>query len=135
MSYSGYLLKVGTSKVQIPDNLILSDKYLVTPQRLVLSAPRDVTGVSHPEVYANQPPIIEFTTPRITNVELAALNTILANAYTDANARLLPITYYNPDFDRYDTAICRQENIQHRILRRTNTTVYYGELRFVFTGV
>ena len=133
MAYAGYLLKVGNTT--IPDEYIISGKYLVTPQSILVSSARDVTGVTHPEVYENKPPIIEFTTPRMTNTELAALNTMIANAYTDANARLLPVTYYNPDFDRYDTAVCRKENIPHRIMRRTADTVYYDELRFVFTGV
>ena len=137
MAFSGYLIKVGTTPVEIPLKYMRAETYQVTPnQRLEWSAERDVTGVLHRETTPNMPPKIEFETPLMTNSDIVALNTILQNAYTVVAERKLPVTYYDPESDTYKTHDCYMPDVHYQIrnVDTVNNVINYEELRYAFIG-
>ena len=137
MAFSGYLIKVGTTPVEIPLKYMRAETYQVTPnQRLEWSAERDVTGVLHRETTPNMPPKIEFETPLMTNSDIVALNTILQNAYTVVAERKLPVTYYDPESDTYKTHDCYMPDVHYQIrnVDTVNNVINYEQLRYAFIG-
>lgn len=138
MAYQGYLLKVGTSLVEVPTQYIEGTTYKVTPnQRMEWSAERDTTGALHRETVENKPPKIEFETiPRLTNTEIGNLMSILRNAYTDADERKLPINFYDPESDSYKTWDCYMPDIEFAIseIDNRNNIIYYEKIRLAFIG-
>lgn len=137
MAFSGYLIKVGTTPVEIPLKYMRAETYTVTPnQRLEWSAERDVTGVLHRETVDNTPPKIEFETPLMTNSDINALNTILKNAYSVAAERKLPVTYYDPESDTYKTHDCYMPDVHYEIrnVDTVNNVINYEQLRYAFIG-
>lgn len=138
MAFSGYLIKVGTgTPVEIPMKYMRAETYSVTPnQRLEWSAERDVTGVLHRETTPNMPPKIEFKTPLTTNTDIAALNTILNNAYSVAAERKLSVEYYDPESDSYKVHNCYMPDVKYEIrnVDSVNNVINYEELRYAFIG-
>ena len=137
MAFSGYLIKVGSPAVEIPLKYMRAETYSVTPnQRLEWSAERDVTGVLHRETTPNMPPKIEFNTPLMTNRDIAALNTILQNAYTVQTERKLPVEYYDPETDSYKTHDCYMPDVKYEIrnVDTAHNVINYEELRYAFIG-
>lgn len=138
MAFSGYLIKVGTgTPVEIPMKYMRAETYSVTPnQRLEWSAERDVTGVLHRETTPNMPPMIEFKTPLMTNTDIAALNTILNNAYSVAAERKLSVEYYDPESDSYKVHNCYMPDVKYEIrnVDSVNNVINYEELRYAFIG-
>lgn len=138
MAFSGYLIKVGTgTPVEIPMKYMRAETYSVTPnQRLEWSAERDVTGVLHRETTPNMPPKIEFKTPLMTNTDIAALNTILNNAYSVSAERKLSVTYYDPESDSYKVHNCYMPDVKYEIrnVDSVNNVINYEELRYAFIG-
>ena len=137
MAFSGYLIKVGSTPVEIPLKYMRAETYTVTPnQRLEWSAERDVTGVLHRETTPNMPPKIEFETPLMTNNDISALNAILQNAFTVAAERKLPVEYYDPETDSYKTHDCYMPDVHYeiRMVDTANNVIHYNELRYAFIG-
>lgn len=137
MAFSGYLIKVGASAVEIPLRYMRAETYSVTPnQRLEWSAERDTTGVLHRETVSNMPPKIEFNTPLMTNSDIAALNAILNAAYSNTAERRLTVNYYDPETDSYKTHECYMPDVQYSIrnVDTVNNVINYEELRYAFIG-
>lgn len=139
MAFSGYLIKVGTgnSKVEIPLKYMRAETYKVTPnQRMEWSAERDTTGVLHRTTVANKPPKIEFETPLMNNTDIAALNTIIQGAYSNADERKLSVEYYDPESNTYKTHTCYMPDVAYKI-RNVDTVknvINYEQLRYAFIG-
>lgn len=137
MAFSGYLIKVGSTPVEIPLKYMRAETYTVTPnQRLEWSAERDVTGVLHRETTPNMPPKIEFETPLMTNNDISALNAILQNAFTVAAERKLHVEYYDPETDSYKTHDCYMPDVHYEIrnVDTVNNVINYEQLRYAFIG-
>ena len=138
MAFQGYLLKVGTSEVEVPTIFIEGTTYKVTPnQRMEWSAERDTTGALHRETVQNMPVKIEFQTiPRLTNADVSLLMSIFANAYTVEAERKLPVTFYDPEKDDYKTEDCYMPDIDFAIseIDVPNQIIYYEQLRIAFIG-
>ncbi len=137
MAFNGYLIKVGSPGVEIPLKYMRAETYTVTPnQRLEWSAERDVTGVLHRETVENKPPKIEFKTPLMTNTDIAALNSIIQSAYSNAAERKLSVKYYDPESNSYKTHECYMPDVAYEIrnVDATKRIINYNELRYAFIG-
>ena len=136
--FQGWLIKVGSGLVEIPTTMIAGETYKISPnQRMEESAERDVTGVLHRETVSNKPVKIEFDTPQmVTNSQVAALNTIFSNAYSNAGERKLLVAYYDPEEDCYKQESCYIPNIEFPI-RNIDTeakVITYDSIRYAFIG-
>ena len=137
MAFSGYLIKVGSSEVEIPLKYMRAETYTVTPnQRMEWSAERDVNGYLHRVTVENQPPKIEFSTPLMTNSDIATLNAIFSAAYSAADERKLTVKYYDPETDSYKTHDCYMPDVHYSIrnVDAANNVINYEELRYAFIG-
>lgn len=138
MAFANYLIKVGSSNVELPTSFIEGTTYKVTPnQRMEWSAERDITGMLHRDTVTNQPPKIEFATiSQLTNTQVARIMSILNNAYSDAAQRKLSVNYYDPESDSYKTHVCYVPDIDFSISRidTTSRTIWYEPIRFAFIG-
>lgn len=137
MAFSGYLIKVGSSEVEIPLKYMRAETYTVTPnQRMEWSAERDVNGYLHRVTVENQPPKIEFSTPLMTNSDIATLNAIFSAAYSVADERKLTVKYYDPETDSYKTHDCYMPDVHYSIrnVDAANNVINYEELRYAFIG-
>ena len=141
MAFTGYLIKVSNAEsgtfVEVPLKYMRAETYSVTPnQRMEWSAERDINGYLHRQTVENMPPKIEFNTPLMTNTEINALNTILANAYSVAAERKLWVQYYDPESDTYKKHECYMPDVQYKIRNAdtVNNVINYEELRYAFIG-
>ena len=135
MAFNGKLieLKTGNSYVNFPMDYIAADSYSITPnQRMESSANRATSGKLVRETVNHTASKIEFETPPITNKEVAAMNLLFSNAFTNALKREMDIRYYDPETDTYKEGHIYMPDTQYPIYRvdlNTNT-IYYQKLRF-----
>lgn len=136
MAYAGYLIKVGGANgVILPMDCIAFDSYKSTPdQRMESQATRSVTGLLHRTTVEHTATKIEFSTPPITNRQLATLNAIFRSHYTNALERKLTINYYDQETDSYRDAECYMPDVDYEInhINNDTNTVYYNSIRFAF---
>lgn len=136
MAYNGYLIKLGGSSGQIlPNRFIAIENYSCTPnQRMESKANRAVTGLLHRTTVEHTATKIEFTTPMLTNVELAELNTMLRTHFSNTLERKITIQYYDQETDTYKTGECYMPDVQYKIMRidKDTNTVYYEGIRYAF---
>jgi len=132
VAYANYLLKANGT--EITPGYIQLDTYKVTPnQRLELSAERDTDGVLIRSTVSNRPTKIEFKTPSLTSTQMAALMTILTNAYSSVAERKLSLNYYVPDLNAYQTGNFYVPDIDYTIYRIVNSsTLQYDPTRIAF---
>ena len=136
--FQGWLVKVGSGLTLIPTKYIAAETYKITPdQRMEETAERDVTGKLHRETVENMPVKIEFETPpMLSNTDVAALNTILSNAYSSAPERKLLVAYYDPEEDAYKQEYCYVPNVDYPIrnIDVTGKKITYDAIRYAFIG-
>ena len=137
MAYSGYLIKLkGGTAENLPLKYVALESYSCTPdQRMESKATRATTGVLRRTTVAHKPTKIEFETPAMmTNKDVAALNTLIQEHYTDALQRKLTIEYYDMETDTYRDATCYMPDVQYKIVRIDKATnlVYYDKIRYAF---
>lgn len=137
MAFTGQLveLKTGANYVPFPLKMIKSESYKVTPdQRMEASASRSTTGVLVRQTVAHTSSKIDFNTVALTNKDANTINTLLSNAYTNAQERKLDIRYYNPTTDSYATGTFYVPDIDYNITRidLATNTVYYDSVRIAF---
>jgi uncharacterized protein YjdB len=131
MAFSGYLLKIGSQ--EIPLKSIKLGSYNVTPdQRIDNASERDATGVLHRAVVEHQATKIEFNTPIMNNTDMAALNKIIHDGYTNELERKVSVTYYNPDTDDYKTGDFYVPDTQFVMSHIEGNTIWYDSVRFAF---
>ena len=136
MAYAGYLIKLGGSGgTVLPNKYIAIENYKSTPnQRMEIKATRAVTGILHRTTVEHKASKIEFTTPIITNTDLAALNNLLISHFSNNLERKITINYYDQETDSYRDAICYMPDVSYDIMRidtKTNT-IYYSGVRYAF---
>lgn len=136
MAFSGYLIKLkGTTDEVLPLDFIAVDSYSATPdQRMEAKANRATSGKLDRQTVSHTATKIEFETPPITNHEVAVLNTLIHNHYTNALKRDVSLEYYDNDTDTYKTGNFYMPDIQYKISRidiDTNT-IYYDKIRYAF---
>lgn len=136
MAYSGYLIKLkGGVAENLPFEYIGLDSYSATPdQRMESKANRATTGLLHRTTVAHTATKIEFTTPVLTNSQVAALNSLISGHYTDALQRRLTIEYYDNETDTYKEADVYMPDVQYQIHRVDNdtNTIWYNPIRYAF---
>ena len=135
--FQGWLVKVGSTPVEIPTSMISAETYKVTPnQRMEESAERDTSGVLWRETVPNTPPKIEFNTPACYNTDVSALNAIFRAAYTNAQERKLPVQFYDPDEDCYKQWNCYMPDVDYtiRTIDVDAKTIFYDPIRYAFIG-
>ena len=136
MAYAGYLIKLGGSGgTVLPNKYIALESYTSTPnQRLEAEAARAITGVLHRTTVEHKPTKIEFTTPIITNADLATLNNMFATNFVNTLERKIVINYYDQETDSYRDATCYMPDPSYQILRidKNKNVVYYHGIRFAF---
>ena len=137
MAFNGLLieLKTNNSYVEFPTKYVKAESYKVTPcQRMEVSANRASTGVLVRNTASHTASKIDLTTVNLTNTEVAAIHTLLANAYTDALQRKLDLRYYDPSSDTYLTGTFYIPDIDYEISRidRTNNVIHYNPIRIAF---
>lgn len=136
MAYAGYLIKLGgSSGTALPVKYIAINSYKSTPnQRMEAKASRSVDGYLHRTTVSHVATKIEFTTPVITNKDLAALNTLLSNNFSNTLERKITINYYDQETDTYRNADCYMPDISYEIdhIDKKTNTVYYNGIRYAF---
>ena len=137
MAFNGKLiqLKTGANYVDFPLKYMKAESYQVTPnQRMESSANRATTGVLHRTTVSHTASKIDFSTPPITNTEVNAISTLLANAYTDSLQRKLELKYYDPSSDSYKTGEFYVPDIDYPINRvdTAKNIIHYDSVRIAF---
>ena len=136
MAYAGWLIKLGGSSGDIlPAKYIALANYKCTPnQRMESEAKRTVTGLLQRTTVAHKATKIEFTTPVITNHEVAALNTLIQSHFTNALERKINIRYYDMETDDYRNATCYMPDADYSIdhIDKSTNTIYYSCVRYAF---
>ena len=134
MAYSGYLIKLkGGTAENLPMKYMKAESYSCTPdQRMETSATRASTGILRRTTAAHKATKIEFTTPPLTNKDIAALNTLLQNHFTNALERKITISFYNNETDSYRDATCYMPDVQYPIMRVDGNTIHYDSIRLAF---
>ena len=137
MAFTGELveLKTGANYVPFPLKFIKSESYKVTPdQRMEASATRSTTGILVRQTVSHTASKIDFNTVAMTNNDVNTIQTLLSNAYTDAQERKLDLRYYNPATDSYQTGTFYVPDVDYNIIRidAALNVVYYDSIRFAF---
>ena len=136
MAYSGYLIKLGGSNgTVLPMEYIAAESYKSTPnQRMEAKATRSVTGLLHRTTVEHKATKIEFTTPVLTNHQLATLNNLFATNFSNNLERKITINYYDQETDDYRDAECYMPDVNYEIkhIDQNMNIVYYGEIRYAF---
>lgn len=136
MAYSGYLIKLGGSGGTIlPMEYIAAESYKCTPnQRMESKAIRSVTGLLHRTTVEHKATKIEFTTPVLTNAQLATLTNLFATHFSNNLERKLTINYYDQETDSYRDAECYMPDASYDInhIDQDMNMVFYNGIRFAF---
>ena len=136
MAFAGYLIKLGgSSGAELPMTYMKPETYVAEPnQRLESEAARAVTGVLHRTTVAHTATKIEFETPIIDNTQVAALNTLLTNAMSNASRKDITVYYYDPETDDYKTATCYMPDVKYTIkhVDTTKNRIIYNSVRYAF---
>ena len=136
MAYSGYLIRLGGSAgTDLPMKYMAIGSYQCTPnQRMESRATRSVTGILHRTTVEHKATKIEFTTPVITNTEIANLNNLLRGYFSNDLEKKITINYYDQETDTYRDATCYMPDVQYPISRvdPVTNTVYYDGVRYAF---
>ena len=136
MAFAGYLIKIGGSNgVVLPLEYIKLSGYNSTPnQRMESEAERAVTGLLHRTTVEHTATKVEFTTPMMTNLEVATMMTMFRSAWTSTAERKLDLEYYDEETDSYKTGTFYMPDIKFSIdhIDRALNLIYYGETRIAF---
>ena len=135
MAFNGKLveLKTGNNYVELPLKYVKAESYTVTPeQRMEISANRASTGLLKRNTLSHTASKIDLETVPVTNSDVAILNTLFSNAFTDAQERKLDLRYYNPATDSYNTGTFYMPDTEYHILNINGTTIQYDSVRFAF---
>lgn len=134
MAFNGYLIKLGGSGgTELPMKYIKLEGYDITPnQRMESEAKRDVTGVLHRTTVAHTASKIEFNTPKMTNMEVNAMMSLIRSYWTSTAERKLTLDYYDMETDSYKTGTFYMPDVKFQIYRVDGNIVYYNETRIAF---
>ena len=134
MAYSGYLIKVGSSEVEIPITYIKPESYTSAPdQPLDLDSTRAIDGVLHRTVLEHTATKIEFETPSLTDAQLTALWTIISDAFITTKERNLTVNYYDMLTGDYDTGEFYVPTVKPTInIIKPDNTIIYNPVRIAF---
>ena len=135
MAFNGKLveLKTGNNYVEFPLTYVKAESYKVTPdQRMESSANRAVTGLLKRTTCSHTASKVEFETIILTNSDVSAINTLLSNAYTNAQERKLDLRYYDPPTDSYKTGTFYVPDINYDIIFIDGMKIQYNSVRIAF---
>ena len=134
MAFNGYLIKIGGSNGTIlPMKFIKYEEYKISPdQRLEVEAERVATGLLVRNTVEHTASKIEFSTPPITNRDVAELNGMIQAAYTNELEKKLTIEYYNPELDNYKTAEVYVPTVPYDMTSIQGNVIQYKSLRYAF---
>lgn len=136
MAFNGYLIKLGGSNgTVLPLEYIKLSGYNSTPnQRMESEAERAVTGLLHRTTVEHTATKVEFTTPMMTNKQVADMMTLFRSVWSSTSERKLDLEYYDEETDSYKTGTFYMPDIKFTIdhIDLALNLVYYGETRIAF---
>ncbi len=136
MAFNGYLIKLGgSSGTVLPLEYIKLSGYNSTPnQRMESEAERSVTGLLHRTTVEHTATKVEFTTPMMTNLQVAEMMTLFRSVWSSTAERKLDLEYYDEETDSYKTGTFYMPDIKFTIdhIDLALNLVYYGETRIAF---
>lgn len=136
MAFNGYLIKLGGSNgTVLPLEYIKLSGYNSTPnQRMESEAERSVTGLLHRTTVEHTATKVEFTTPMMTNKQVADMMTLFRSVWSSTAERKLDLEYYDEETDSYKTGTFYMPDIKFTIdhIDLALNLVYYGETRIAF---
>lgn len=134
MSYSGYLLKIGSYTVDAK-RFISAESYSVTRNVQDLDSYRDADGYLHRNALSHAPTKVEFKTPpMLTNTDMAEFMTAIRSQYTNETERKVLVTAYVPELDDYTTEDMYMSDPQFDIYGSYGNKLTYKTVRFAFIG-
>jgi len=136
MAFNGYLIMLGGSLgTVLPLKYMRYETYKITPnQRMDYNSTRDSTGVLHRTALPHTATKIEFNTPRLSNVEMNALMTMIRSRWSSSTERRITLYYYDPETNGYKTGVFYMPDVDFTISNIDTRTgrIMYTETRFAF---
>lgn len=133
MAYNGYLIKVGN--YTIPHKYIKAETYQALYSTIDLDSTRLANGTLNREVLEHHVGKVEFETiPLMDNEQLNDLLSNIRNNYTNALEKKANVTFYVPEYDRYETQEMYVPDITFTMYFADGNKVKYNPVRIAFIG-
>lgn len=133
MSYSGFLIKVGS--FEIPLSWMRAETYSVALHGQDLDSYRDADGLLHRQALEYVVPKVEFNTPAMKKQkEFAGFMANIRANYINATEKRVSATVYIPEIDDYVTQDMYVPDITPSIYFANGNDIWYNEIRIAFIG-
>ena len=133
MSYSGFLIKVGS--FTIPLSWMRAETYSVALHGQDLDSYRDADGLLHRQALEYVVPKVEFNIPAMKKQkEFAAFMANIRANYINATEKRVSATVYIPEIDEYVTQDMYVPDITPSIYLANDKDIWYNEIRIAFIG-
>ena len=111
MSYISYLVKIGSNTV--PNNKIKQGTYTVAPLRsTIVDDVLTADGIRHITALDHQPTTVSFDIEMLPESDFYSVISYFTTSFTDAAAKILPVTYYDPWTGTYKTGNFHMQDIE-----------------------
>ena len=133
MSYSGFLIKVGS--FTIPLSWRRAETYSVALHGQDLDSYRDADGLLHRQALEYVVPKVEFNIPAMKKQkEFAEFMANIRANYINATEKRVSATVYIPEIDEYVTQDMYVPDITPSIYFANGNDIWYNEIRIAFIG-
>lgn len=134
MAYDGYLLKLGSYKVDT-DKYIKMDSYQPHVVMQDIDDWTDGFGKLHRNVVELKSLKVEFETPQgLTNTEFEAFMSKIRSNYKSSKKQEIMVKAFVPQLNTYVEQRCYMANIQPQIYSEWNVELTYNSVKFSFVG-
>lgn len=133
MAFNGSLLKSGNDN--FPLQYVFKESYKVVPNRRQdLDPYRDANGKLHRNTLSHTASTIEFQTKTMNNTDFETVMSWLRSHYSNSSEKKIPLTYYCPDTDSYNTGDFYVPDIEMEInyVDTTNNKILYNPTTIEF---
>lgn len=133
MSYSGFLIKVGS--FEIPLSWMRAETYSVALHGQDLDSYRDADGLLHRQALEYVVPKVEFNIPAMKKQkEFAEFMANIRANYINATEKRVSATVYIPEIDDYVTQDMYVPDITPSVYFANGNDIWYNEIRIAFIG-
>lgn len=133
MSYSGFLLKIGSW--EFPKKYISADSYSAYVNMQDLDAWTDENGYVHREPVDLKAFKVEFETKNmLTDKVFSEIMKNIRNNYVSEQGRTCYVTAYIPEYNDYVTQLAYMPDITPKMYIATDDYIKYNPVRFAFIG-
>lgn len=133
MSYSGFLLKIGSW--EFPKKYISADSYSAYVNMQDLDAWTDENGYVHREPVDLKAFKVEFETKNmLTDKVFSEIMKNIRNNYVSEQGRTCYVTAYIPEYNDYVTQLAYMPDITPKMYIATDCYIKYNPVRFAFIG-